>query len=400
MLQNLNYLYPELILAGGALLALLGGVYSRADNAVFFTSRFSCLVLLAALGSTLTLPQGVDKIIFGGMYHFDSFGMLIKSLLLFSAAIVMLISFQYLDDKTNNLSFEYPILILLSVLGMIIFISSNDFLILYLGLELQSLSLYILAAIKRNERRASEAGIKYFVLGALASGIILYGVSIIYGYTGATNFDHIATALKGQYELSKAVIVGLVLVITGLSFKLSAAPFHMWAPDVYEGVPTPVLTFFATVPKLAAISIFIRLLNLTVFSHFAAQWEQVVIAISLISMLVGSFGAIWQSNIKRLLAYSSIGHVGYAMLGLIANSALGAESVIVYFIIYILTSFGIFIILLSLKSSGILIEKISDFKGLASQHPVIALLMSLLMFSMIGLPFPPYPGLLRQVLCL
>ena len=297
-------------------------------------------------------------------------------------------SFDFIEDKANKIGFEYPILILTSLLGMLIMVSANDFLTLYLGLELQSLSVYILAATKREEKRSTEAAIKYFVLGALASGIMLYGITLIYGFTGSTNFTNVTSPLIFFSTLPKGVIVGLVFVLIGFAFKLSAAPFHMWTPDVYEGVPTPVTAFFAIVPKLAAISLFIRVIVAGPFSHYAFQWEQVVIAIAIISMIVGAYGAIWQSNIKRLLAYSSIGHVGYMLLGIIANDMEGVQSVLNYMVIYILSSIVIFGILLSLKvrngSENNLIENIDDFKGLANCHPVVAL--------MIGLPFPPFPG--------
>ena len=395
MIENLQLIIPELSIALGAMLVLMLGVFVQAKDSILISTRISAIVLLGALLTVLIMPHET-KILFNGLYRFDNYGLFVKTFLIFSAAIVLILSFSFIEDKANKLSFEYPVLILTSLLGMLIMVSANDLLTLYLGLELQSLSLYILAGSKREDRRATEAAIKYFVLGALASGILLYGISLIYGYLGSTNFTNIAAVVQGTTELSKGAIVGLVLVITGLAFKVSAAPFHMWTPDVYEGVPTPVTAYFAIVPKLAAISLFIRLLIGGPFAPFGLQWQQVVIAISVISMVVGAFGAIWQSNIKRLLAYSSIGHVGYALLGIVANTIYGVQSVLAYMVIYILSSIAIFAYLLALKTrsggENNLIEKIDDFKGLAVRHPIVALVISFLMISMIGLPFPPFPG--------
>ncbi len=392
MCSEISLLKPELILAGGSMFVLLTGVYMKNQALAIATSiRLSSLILLGSLISLVFLPH-ISQNIFNGLYRFDLFGIFVKAVLIFSGAITLIISSDYIEDKTNKFGFEYPILVLLSVLGMLIMVSANDLLTLYLGLELQSLSAYVLAAIKREDKNATEAAIKYFVLGALASGILLYGATLIYGYLGSTNFTNIALTLHGHAALSQGVIVGLVFVLIGFSFKLSAAPFHMWTPDVYEGVPTPVTAYFAIVPKLAAMALFIRLLVGGPFAGYANQWEQIVIAVSVISMVVGAFGGIWQSNIRRLLAYSSISNMGYALLGVVANSTDGIQATLVYFVIYIITSIALFAILLSLKSNQKLIEKIDDFKGLASRHPIVALVLSLLLFSMIGLPFPPFPG--------
>lgn len=401
MLDNLHFIIPELIIAFGAMLVLMIGVFSpQANHGVILSTRLSVILLLGALFAVFVGPVN-NTVIFSGLYHFDNFGIFTKALLIFAASIVLILSFDWIEDKTNKQGFEYPILIMLSLLGMMVLISANDLLTLYLGLELQSLSLYILAAIKREDKRATESAIKYFVLGALASGILLYGASLVYGYLGSTNFSNIALVLHNQAALSKGAVIGLVFVIAGFCFKISAAPFHMWAPDVYEGVPTPVTAYFAIVPKLAAMGLFIRVLVSGPFHHYAMQWQQVIIVISVLSMVVGSFGAIWQSNIKRLLAYSSIGHMGYAFLGLVANTEYGVQSILAYFVIYMLSSIVIFAILLALKSrqenGDELIEKIDDFKGLASRHPVIALIFAMLMFSMIGLPFPPFPGFFAKL---
>lgn len=395
MIEQVHQIIPELILAIGAMSALMIGVFVPANKSVFLVSRISAFILMGALLTVVTSSHTAQTL-FNGMYRLDDFATFAKTILIFSGALVLILSFNFLDDKANRLSFEYPVLILTSLLGMVIMVSANDLLIVYLGLELQSLSLYILAGSKREEKRSTESAIKYFVLGALASGILLYGISLIYGYLGSTNFTNLATVLQSVETLSKGAIVGLVLVIVGIAFKLSAAPFHMWTPDVYEGVPTPVTAYFAIVPKLAAVSIFLRLLIGGPFAGYGVQWQQVIIVISVLSMAVGAYGAIWQGNIKRLLAYSSIGHVGYALLGIVANTPYGVQTVLTYMVIYILSSIAIFGYLLSLKSrvggENVLIEKIDDFKGLASRHPIVALMISCLMFSMIGLPFPPFPG--------
>lgn len=398
MLENLQLIVPEIILALGAMLALMAGVFAQDnDKAIMLSTRLSSIVLLGALFAVLLSPF-TDGVIFNGLYKLDSFATFTKALVIFAAAIVMILSFDFIETKSNKIGFEYPILIILSLLGMLVMISSNDMLTLYLGLELQSLSLYILAAIKREEKRSTEAAIKYFVLGALASGILLYGITLIYGYMGSTNFDSLAEVIKegNVRELSKGAIVGLVFVIIGFCFKLSAAPFHMWTPDVYEGVPTPVTAYFAIVPKLAAMALFIRVIVDGPFAYHAHQWQQVIFVVATLSMFIGALGGIWQSNIKRLLAYSSIGHMGYAFVGLIANNFYGVQTILVYFVIYILSSIAIFTLLMTIKTrqqgEEHMIENIDHFKGLASRHPIIAIIFSLLMFSMIGLPFPPFAG--------
>ncbi len=386
---------PEIILAVGAMAMLMTGVFIKNSGAASLAvSRFALITLSVALASIYFVPQ-LKTDYFNDLFLIDGFALFSKIVIIFSAAIVLMMSISYLDDKANNIGFEYSIIVILSVVGMLIMVSANDLMTLYLGLELQSLSLYVLAAMRRTDRYSSEAAIKYFVLGALASGILLYGASLVYGFLGSTNFNNISQVLASHEQLPKAVIVGLVLVATGLCFKISAAPFHMWTPDVYEGVPTPVTAFFAIVPKLAAMSLIIRIF-VEIFHEFSAVWQQVIIAISVMSMFVGAFGGLWQGNIKRLLAYSSIGHMGYALLGVCANTELGVQSVLAYFIIYILNSIAIFSVILSTRvRQGIdenMVEKIDHFKGLSRSHPVIAALFTLMLVSMIGLPFPPYPG--------
>jgi NADH-quinone oxidoreductase subunit N len=284
---------------------------------------------------------------------------------------------------------------ILAVLGLMIMVSSSDMLSFYMGLEMQSLAAYVIAAAKKGDKRTAEAGIKYFILGALASGILLYGISLIYGYTGATNFADIGTSVNANETLPLGVTIGLVLVIIGIAFKLSAAPFHMWAPDVYDGVATPVTAFFAVVPKLAAVAVLIRILA-TSFDKFMPEWQQVIIIISVLSMLVGAFAGIWQQSIKRLLAYSSIGHMGYILAGVAALGVEGTGAVLSYFVIYILNTIGIFAIILFInardKESERNIKNIGHFAGFYKTHPAIAILFTLMLVSMIGLPILPFAG--------
>jgi NADH-quinone oxidoreductase subunit N len=281
--------------------------------------------------------------------------------------------------------FEYPVLILLASTGMMMMVSANDLIALYLGLELQSLSLYVLAAFKRDSGRATEAGLKYFVLGALSSGMLLYGSSMIYGFAGSTSFPLIAQALAGGGQASIGLVVGIVFLCAGLAFKVSAVPFHMWTPDVYEGAPTPVTAFFAVAPKVAAMALFVRAL-LSPFGEVAHDWQQIIIVISALSMILGAFAAIAQSNIKRLMAYSSIGHVGYALIGLAAGTQEGVRGILIYLAIYLAMNVGTFAIILSMRQKDRMVEGVQDLAGLAKTHPGMALLLAAFMFSLAGVP--------------
>jgi NADH-quinone oxidoreductase subunit N len=283
--------------------------------------------------------------------------------------------------------FEYPVLVLLATLGMLLMVSANDLMALYLGIELQSLSLYVIAAFRRDDSRATEAGLKYFVLGAVSSGMLLYGCSLIYGFTGTTTFAGIAQALKGvpHDAVPLGLITGIVFLTAGLAFKVSAVPFHMWAPDVYEGAPTPVTAFFAAAPKVAAIALFLRAL-LSPFGELALEWRQVIIFISVASMILGAFAAIKQTNIKRLMAYSSIGHVGFALVGLAAGTQEGVRGVVVYMTIYLLMTLGTFACILSMRREGGMVETIADLAGLNRTHPGMALVLAIFMFSLAGIP--------------
>lgn len=397
MKAELISIFPELVLSVSAMILLMMGVYNKNQNGQLMNiSKSSSFAFLLGLGAIIFLQKNIISVnVFNHLVVVDSFAIFCKTVIVFAAVIVLLLSQKYLEENTENIGFEFPILLLLSVVGMMIMVSAADMLTLYIGLELQSLALYVVATARRGDARGSEAGIKYFVLGALASGILLYGISLIYGYAGSTNFASIASNLEGYKNLPMGVVVGLVLVFVGLCFKLSAAPFHMWAPDVYEGVPTPVTAFFAIVPKLAAAALLVRIC-VTAFGAFQAEWQQVIMIISIISMLVGAFAGIWQKNIKRLLAYSSIGHIGYALVGIAAIGPEGASSVLTYFVIYILNSIGIFAVILSLsvrdKQGDGGIEKISHFAGLHKSNPKTAILLTTMLISMIGLPLPPFAG--------
>ena len=327
---------PELILASGAMLLLLYGAY-RADRACLSANWIAIgLLLLSALAVAL-LPD-FEKPAFGGAFIVDSFGRAMKILTLVGSSVAIFMSIDYMRNA-KLLKFEFPVLIVLATLGMMMMISANDLMSLYLGLEVQSLALYVIAAFRRDSVRSSEAGLKYFVLGALSSGMLLYGCSLIYGFTGTTAFSGIATtATAGGPSLG--LIFGLVFFLAGMAFKVSAVPFHMWTPDVYEGAPTPVTAFFAAAPKIAAMAMFLRAV-LSGFPELTHQWQQIIVFISVASMILGAFAAIGQTNIKRLMAYSSIGHMGYALVGLAAGTVAGTQAVIIYLAIYLVMNFGV-----------------------------------------------------------
>ena len=315
----------------------------------------------------------------------DGFARFMKVLTLVASAAALILSFDDLR-RTQTLRFEYPVLVLLATAGMLMMISANDLISLYVGLELQSLSLYVLAAFRRDDARSSEAGLKYFVLGALSSGMLLYGASLIYGFTGSTGFDAIAKAAAapgaGQ---SLGLIVGLVFLLVGLAFKISAVPFHMWTPDVYEGAPTPVAAFFSAAPKVAAMALLMRV-TLDGFAGIKPQWQQIVTALAIASMLLGAFAAIGQSNIKRLLAYSAIGNIGYALIGLAAGTQEGARGVVIYLVIYVAMTLGAFACVLAMRRGQTTTEEIDELSGLAQTNLPLATVLAILMFSLAGIP--------------
>jgi len=373
---------PEIIMAVGAMALLMLGAFGggeRQTNRVVWTSA----ALMAGLGAWIAsgdVPQGSA---FNGDFVVDGFSRFAKVLILFSSALVLLLGEGYLARR-EVLRFEYPILILLATLGMMMMVSSGGLISLYMGLELQSLALYVVAAFNRESPRSTEAGLKYFVLGALSSGLLLYGASLIYGYTGSTRFEVIAHVIETE-GVNLGVTFGLVFICAALAFKISAAPFHMWTPDVYEGSPTPVTFFFATAPKVAAAGMFARVL-FDGFGHAVAEWQQVLVFVSIASMFLGAIAAIGQSNLKRLMAYSSIGHMGFALVGLAAGTEAGAQSLLLYLAIYVVMNLGVFSFILSMERDGSPVVKIADLAGLARVRPAHALAVAVLMFSLAGLP--------------
>ncbi|MEK9971173.1 MAG: NADH-quinone oxidoreductase subunit NuoN, partial [Ferrovibrio sp.] len=359
---------------------LMFGVF-RGDGSTRSVAWLAVLALVIAIVLVATQPAGSVST-FGGLFVADSFGRFAKVLILLGSAFSIVLSLGYLRYERME-RFEYPVLILLASTGMMMMVSANDLIALYLGLELQSLSLYVLAAFKRDSGRATEAGLKYFVLGALSSGMLLYGASMIYGFAGSTNFAQIAQALGGHASIG--LVVGIVFLVAGLAFKVSAVPFHMWTPDVYEGAPTPVTAFFAVAPKVAAMALFVRAI-LTPFGEIAHEWQQIIIVVSALSMLLGAFAAIAQTNIKRLMAYSSIGHVGYALIGLAAGTEEGVRGILVYLSIYLAMNVGTFACILCMRQKDQMVEGVSDLAGLAKTHPGMALLLGAFMFSLAGVP--------------
>jgi NADH-quinone oxidoreductase subunit N len=377
---------PEIFLVIAALVLLMVGVF-RATS----PTRLVLIGSVVALAITLILvwvgPSGRETA-FSDLFVRDSFADFMKILVLIGAGLTTLMALRYIEHEKMN-RFEFPVLMLFATLGMMMMISANNLMSLYLGLELQSLSLYVLAAFRRDDLRSSEAGLKYFVLGALSSGMLLYGCSLIYGFAGTTSFGALAglfaDAAGGGEAVPTGVVVGLVFLSAGLAFKISAVPFHMWTPDVYEGAPTAVTAFFATAPKVAAMALFVRVL-MGPFGGLVEQWQQIVIFISLASMILGALAAISQTNIKRLMAYSSIGHVGYALVGLAAGTEEGVRGVAVYLAIYIFMNVGTFACILCMRQKDRMVEGIEDLKGLSKTDPMMALALAVFMFSMAGIP--------------
>ena len=379
-MQAIPYIYilPELFLSVAIMSLLMLGVFIK--KSFKLVSLLTILSLAFAIILVLNQPSEVVKI-FNESYIIDKLSIFMKVLTLLFCLFVLLSSKDYI--KNNDIDkIEYPIIILASTLGMILMISSYDLIVFYLGLELQSLCLYILASFRREDVRSSEAGLKYFVLSALASGLLLYGCSLIYGFTGSTNFETIATNLN---EANKGAVFGIVFIIVGLAFKVSAVPFHMWSPDVYEGSPTSVTSFFALIPKIAAISVFIRFMYVP-FINVINQWQAIIIFLSIASMIVGAVAAIGQQNIKRLMAYSSIGHMGYALAGLATGTNEGIQSLIIYLTIYLVMNLGAFGCIFMMKRENIFYENINDLSGLSKNHPILAFSFLIILFSLAGIP--------------
>jgi len=379
---DLNVILPETLLSLYAMLALLGGVYGGKDRLsvplIFATAGVFVILAFIVSGSS----NGTQTA-FGGMFINDGFARFSKVLILVSAAVVLIISPDYLRSR-KLLHFEYPILIALSVVGMMVMVSSGDLMSLYMGLELQSLCLYVVASMRRDSLKSTEAGLKYFVLGALSSGLLLYGASLCYGYAGTTSFEGIIAA-AGDDHADVGLLIGLVMILSGLAFKVSAVPFHMWTPDVYEGAPTPVTAFFATAPKVAAMALFARVMH-DAFGGIVGDWQQVVALISVLSMYLGAIAAIGQSNIKRLMAYSSIAHMGYALMGLASGTAYGVEAMLTYMTIYVTMNIGTFAFILMMERDGQPVTDIASLSMLSRAAPGKALAMLVLLFSLAGVP--------------
>ena len=381
-LQGLLPVLPEAVLAIGAMLMLMVGVGAhQSDRSAGIVNGF-CVAVLALAGlAVMSLPPGRYEL-FGGSLVVDDYARFLKLLALAGSGGALMLSLNWLAVEKQQ-KFEYGVLFLLSTLGMLLLISANDLIALYLGLEMMSLPLYVVAASNRDNVRSTEAGLKYFVLGALSSGMLLYGASLIYGFTGTVSFAGIAKATEQGANIG--LIFGLVFMFVGFCFKISAVPFHMWTPDVYEGAPTPVTAFFAAAPKVAGIAIFVRATTVA-FPGITHEWQQIVVFVSIASMALGAFAAIGQRNIKRLMAYSSIGHMGFALVGLAAGTAEGVQGVLVYMAIYVAMTLGVFAVILSMRRDGKFVATIGDLAGLARTHPTMAFFMAMLLFSLAGIP--------------
>ncbi|WP_334066084.1 NADH-quinone oxidoreductase subunit NuoN [Nereida ignava] len=382
MTADINTMLPEIVLALYAMVALIAIVYTGKDAMARLSLWMTSIVFVGMAAWIATSAEGTS-VAFGGMFVDDAFSRFAKVTILLSAAAVLLMSEEYMTRR-DLLRFEYPLLVALAAVGMMVMVSAGDLMALYMGLELQSLALYVVASLRRDNVKSTEAGLKYFVLGALSSGLLLYGASLTYGYAGATLFTGIVDA-AGDGPMSLGLIFGLVFLSVGLAFKVSAAPFHMWTPDVYEGAPTPVTAFFATAPKVAAMGLFARVMH-DAFGTSVADWQQIVAFLAVLSMFLGAIAAIGQTDIKRLMAYSSIAHMGFALMGLAAGTALGVQAMLIYMAIYVTMNIGTFAFILSMNKEGQPVTNISSLNSLASREPVQALAMLVLMFSLAGVP--------------
>ena len=378
-MENINFIFTEIFISLSIMLLLIFGVFKKNSSNLVYS--FSILILLISLGLVINSPTNQEIYLFDGSYKIDLLSNFMKTVAIISGIFVLLSSYKYIKLE-NIFKIEYPVLILCSILGMLVMISSYDLMVFYMGLELQSLSLYVLAAFNINKTQSSEAGLKYFVLSALSSGLLLYGCSLIYGFSGTTNFDLISeNILFSEY----GNVFGIVFILTGLAFKISAVPFHVWAPDVYEGSPTSISLFFAVAPKIAALTVFIRFMYVP-FINLFDQWQIIIIFLSLSSMIFGAIAAIGQKNLKRLIAYSSIGHMGYALAGLAVGTNSGIQSSIIYICIYVIMNLGIFSCLFMLKRDNKFFDNLEDLSGLSKNHPILSLCFLILLFSLAGIP--------------
>ncbi len=378
MILNLNIMLPELFLTLSIFGILMVGVFVRNSFSLVF--NLTTVIILITIVIILNNPNNTEKIFLESFIR-DNFSNFFKILILISTFFVLNSSKVFIFDNKIN-KFEYPIIILISILGMFFMVSSNDLILFYLGLEMQSLALYILASIDRDNTRSTESGLKYFVLSALSSGLLLYGCSLLYGFTGTTNFEQIADQINKENTGS---IFAMVFILVGLAFKVSAVPFHMWTPDVYEGAPTSITSFFAVVPKVAGLALLIKFM-LIPFGNIVFEWQSILIFISIASMILGAVAAIVQKNIKRLLAYSSIGHIGYALAGVATGVLSGYESSIIYITIYVVMNIGAFSCLYLMKKDGEYMENISDLSGISKKHPILAFSFLIILFSLAGIP--------------
>ena len=386
---NLMGALPELIVAVGAMALLVIGVFQRGD-----ATRALSWIAIALLIAAGLVMQPSERPLLGGMFVNDAFAVFMKRLILIGAALGLVMAMDFFErEKTAR--FEFPVLVLLATTGMMMMASANDLISLYVGLELQSLSLYVIAAFNRDSVRSTEAGLKYFVLGALSSGLLLYGASLVYGYAGTTQFAQIETLVRGiAGPVPTGLVFGIVFVAAGLAFKVSAAPFHMWTPDVYEGAPTPVTAFFSIAPKVAAVALLVRVF-MEPFAGALGAWQQIIIVVAVLSMAIGAFAAVWQTNIKRLMAYSSIGHIGYSLVGLAPGTRGGVEAMLVYIAIYVFMNAATFAVILAMRRDGKSVERIEDLSGLARGQPVVAAALAVAMFAMAGIP--PLSGFIGKL---
>jgi NADH-quinone oxidoreductase subunit N len=379
---DLNIILPEIVLAIYAMVALVGAVYTGKD-ALAGALTWATAILFVLVGAWIGINGEGSQVAFNGMFNDDGFARFAKVAILLSAAAVLVMGQDYMSRR-GMLRFEYPLLVTLAVVGMMVMVSAGDLMALYMGLELQSLSLYVVASLRRDSVKSTEAGMKYFVLGALSSGLLLYGSSLVYGFAGTTQFAGIIEAV-GHGQTSLGLLFGLTFIVSGLAFKVSAVPFHMWTPDVYEGAPTPITAFFATAPKMAAMGLFARVVH-DAFGGVVGDWQQIVALLSLLSMFLGAVAAIGQRDIKRLMAYSSIAHMGYALMGLAAGTAFGVQSMLIYMAIYVTMNIGTFAFILSMERDGRPVTDIMSLNMYSKREPGKALAMLILLFSLAGVP--------------
>ena len=375
---------PEIVLAICGMAILIAGVLQKRET-FHLSSMLTVGAFLLAAMLVIAGPAGLG---YHGQYTADSFSSFVKLLVLAGSTFAVIGSLDY-NEHANLRRFEFPVLLLFATVGMMVMASASNLMTLYVGLELQSLSIYVLAAFARDELRSTEAGLKYFVLGSLASGLLLYGISLVYGFSGSMEFDKLAGVLADPTKVSPGLIVGIVFIVAGLAFKVSAVPFHMWTPDVYEGAPTPVTLLMGTAPKVAAMALLVRAMA-TPFGHLLGQWQQLIVLVSIASMLLGSLAAIGQRSIKRLMAYSSIGHMGYVLIGLAAGTPAGIRGVLIYLVTYVFMNAGTFACIIAMRRRGKSLEQVADLGGLAKTDPMLAMWFAIFMFSMAGIP--PFAG--------